>query len=205
MAAKVAIRRQCEALLRSEKVRISASNNQWVASMAVLASAAAAAAVANRSRDDEAEKHPNAGMKYPVVPRRRVAPVVVQCEALQHQRQHQPYQRVSQRPNADNASSSSSNGGVTFAPWQSVTSSASRKSLLHHRKTKRGKKEREMDMHEKYNIDFNSVLGEGVSYFCCCLRHSIFVCMTFVLKFGYLHVCCKVIWTSAPRTCSRNW
>ena len=69
----------------------------------------------------------------------------VQCEAVL------PYQRV----NNNDMSSSKKGGGVGNAePWQSVLSS--RKSISKVKKQK-------MNMYRRYDVDFETVLGEGVS------------------------------------------
>eukprot|EP00581_Thalassiosira_minuscula_P011566 CAMPEP_0183713244 /NCGR_PEP_ID=MMETSP0737-20130205/8139_1 /TAXON_ID=385413 /ORGANISM="Thalassiosira miniscula, Strain CCMP1093" /LENGTH=908 /DNA_ID=CAMNT_0025941997 /DNA_START=158 /DNA_END=2884 /DNA_ORIENTATION=+ len=109
---------------------------------------------------------------------------VVQCEASGML----PYQRLSQRAADDNANnsastaSSSSSGSrnssssgssssmlAAFGPWMSDSSSSSslastRKSLLQHRQTRSERKRSEtkdVDMNEKYDVDFTTVLGEG--------------------------------------------
>ena len=70
----------------------------------------------------------------------------VQCEALL------PHQRVN---NNVMSSSSKKGGGVgkVAEPWQSVLSS--RKSI--------SKVKKQMNMYRRYNVDFETVLGEGVS------------------------------------------
>ena len=69
----------------------------------------------------------------------------VQCEALL------PHQRV----NNNDMSSSKKDGGVgkVAEPWQSVLSS--RKSI--------SKVKKQMNMYRRYDVDFETVLGEGVS------------------------------------------
>ncbi|KAL7525461.1 hypothetical protein ACHAXR_001014, partial [Thalassiosira sp. AJA248-18] len=138
MAAKAAIQRQWNLFLKSEKVR--ASTNQWAASMAILVSAA----VAVSKLDDDSSEHSSVNLVAieTLLPPRTHRVTQCSCEGL--------YQRLSKRPN---------NGAAAFGPWQSVTSARSRKSLLH-RQPNHGK-ERDMDMNEKYDIDFNTVLGEG--------------------------------------------
>ena len=153
MTAKSAIRRQLHAFLQSEKS--GTSSNGWVASVAVLASAAAAASVAAISRDDDSEHHLAACVYYPgavgaPLPPPPITQRTVQCEALH------PDQRRSRRSNDDVG------GDAASRPWQAVTSSASRKSLLHHRHPKHDRG-MNVDMHEKYNIEYSTVLGEGVS------------------------------------------
>lgn len=154
--ARAALRRQWNALLQSENG--SSSSHYWIASsIAVAVSAASAAACAGDRDDDDSDRGGAAAVLLPP-PRcaaTRPAASIARCEPLL------PYSRLSRGP----TDSSSSNGesDMAFGPWQSVTSSFARKSLLHRHGSGSTNNERPMDMHEKYNIDFNTVLGEGVS------------------------------------------
>ena len=130
-----AVRRQWNVLL-SGKSRAS-TNFEWIASMFICASAAAA--VSTSHDDDDYSEH-----SPPLIARR-----IVQCEALL------PYQRLGQTSYKAN--------DAHFLPRQL----SSRKSQLLHRQSRQGafNEEREdVEMHDKYIIDFNTVLGEGVSF-----------------------------------------
>ena len=144
-------------VLLSGKSRAS-PNFEWMASMFLCASAVASV---SHDDDDYCSEH-----LPPLIARR-----IVQCEALL------PYQRLSQRSyNASDAH---------FLPRQL----SSRKSLLH-RQSRQGafNEEREdAEMHEKYIIDFSTVLGEGVSLF------GLPCCLFIVVKFT-ISVSNKIIW-----------
>ena len=143
MAAKAAIRRQWNVFLQSRTARTSTS--QWAASVAILASVSAAVAIHD---DDSEHSGANPGSIDALLPPRTQRSV--RCEAEMF-----PFQRSSQ------ISENSSSAPVVFGPWKSESSANSRKSLLR-RHTKHGS-EIDTDMNEKYDIDFDTVLGEGVS------------------------------------------
>ena len=93
----------------------------------------------------------------------------VQCEALL------PHQRV----NNNDMSSSKKGGGVgkVAEPWQSVLSS--RKSI--------SKVKKQMNMYRRYDVDFETVLGEGVSLF---LHTALHILCTYLIS--YMHICITI-------------
>jgi len=155
---KAAFRRQCNAIFQSVGSRT--SSDQWnVASIAILSSAVAAGAIGTNNGGDTDHCPRDIGAIDSILSTqtglRSSATAAAQCEALL------PYQRRSKKPSNVRANTSSSSA---FGPWQSVTSSASRKSLLRRQSKLIDGREKKIDMHQKYNIDFSSVLGEGVRY-----------------------------------------
>ena len=152
MAARASIRKQWKTFLKSEKGR--GASNEWVASIAILASAAVSVAALSDDKEHTNSGRVDKSAAIEALLSSQRSQHVVQCEGFMQ------YQRLSQRPGGDASD-------AAFEPWHSVTSANSRRSLLHrqskHHNHGDGEKAKDMDMHEKYDIDFNSVLGEGVS------------------------------------------
>mmetsp|Transcript_31417 Transcript_31417/g.59761 ORF Transcript_31417/g.59761 Transcript_31417/m.59761 type:complete len:289 (+) Transcript_31417:68-934(+) len=169
MAAKAAIQRQWNTFLNSDNAKIF-TNRLAVASVAILASASATAAVAvavaivSHEDDDDDSTTQHHSRNERSIPA-SIKSLLSSSRAQQQQQQQQqrpivqceetkllPYQRLSHN--------ATENRGVAFGPWRSESSANARK-LLVRRQTRQHGNERDVDMNEKYCIDFDTVLGEG--------------------------------------------
>lgn len=154
--------RQWNAFLQPERRgrRSSTSDNKkWVA---FLSSASAAAAILVKQQDNlEPEQNNTDNINHNAIStllhtRQRRQTTTVKCETIA------PYKRVNQTPN--------NSSEFVLSP---------RRSLLN----QHSKQRQVGEMYEKYDIDFKTVLGEGVSLYCCCAY------LVYVLYFHFLRCC----------------
>lgn len=161
MSSRSMICRQWNAFLQPERRgrRSSTSNKKWVA---FLSSASAAAALLVKQQDNlEPEQNNTDNINHNAIStllhtRQRRQTTTVKCETIA------PYKRVNQTPN--------NSSEFVLSP---------RRSLLN----QHSKQRQVGDMYEKYDIDFKTVLGEGVSLYCCCAY------LVYVLYFHFLRCC----------------
>ena len=160
MSSRSMICRQWNAFLQPESRgrRSSTSNTKWVA---FLSSASAAAALLVKQQDNlEPEQNNTDNINHNAIStllhtwqRRQTA--TVKCETIA------PYKRVNQTPN--------NSSEFVLSP---------RRSLLN----QHSKQRQVGEMYEKYDIDFKTVLGEGVSLYCCV---HILLCMSMYYTFTF--------------------